>query len=151
MTTSVVSVLSHALLALLVQGVATVTDFLVRRIPNRLILSAIAFHFLIWIVMAELPPVGVAHISIVAIMTMLILIPRSRGFLYENLGMGDIKLIAYLLVFFFPFIRMEVWFLAFGAASWIAVRTRRSAIRSSLPLAPIIFAASLPSFIEALQ
>jgi len=141
--------MSHALLALLVQAIAVISDLASRRIPNRLLVGAILSHLIIWLLLQEFPPASFARLSLIVIVAVAILMPRSRTFLDDHLGMGDIKLLVYLLIFFFPFIRPQVWLMAFSAASLIVIFLTRSTVRSSLPLAPIIFIASLTSLVEA--
>ena len=65
--------------------------------------------------------------------------------------MGALKLLLYLAIFFLPFVHLNVWMSAISLVCMMILFGRPSTMKSSLPLAPIILAASLLSLVHAAQ
>jgi len=130
----------HAWLALSTLAIASVVDLRERRIPNRLLALAILIHVSYGLMTGE--NVDLEHEGIIFIsLTMVVLLFRgSREWLLERIGMGDIKLIAYLLLTLVPQIGLIAWTSSISAVSLIALLflLRARKITSSLPLAPIL-------------
>ena len=136
---------NHAWVALFVVGVAALIDFRTRRIPNRLLLLAAFIHAAIAFRWKQYPEVGINHLLIGTALFFAFLIPRIRYVFSRHIGMGDLKLLLYLSIFFIPSIHITTWLIGFSATASVVLLFRRARLHLSLPLAPIIFAASILS------
>jgi Flp pilus assembly protein protease CpaA len=138
---------AHALLALAVLAVIAWVDFRTHRIPNKILVLAPFLHLSLWWQSSwnrELAPVlGVKGFSLfLMIVIPALVIPRSSRFLQESIGMGDLKLIGYLLLFLAPYLEMATWLTWLSVVSLLTRLTLRSRT-TAIPLAPILFLGSL--------
>lgn len=136
---------SHLLLALVILIVAAFTDLKARRIPNRLLISALIAHGLLWI-LHEPPSLALLEsVIFVALFGVAAIIPRSGELLFTNIGMGDIKLVLYLLLIVSPQLDTFRWllFLALISALIFVILIFKRRLWESLPFAPVITVATL--------
>lgn len=139
--------LAIALSALLVAGWI---DFRTRRIPNKLLLVAIATHLSLWILLGRPPTISVLS-SLVYLILVIVLILWRRFFLLieRHIGMGDIKIIGYWIAFISPFVAWNRWFLSIALmATLILVNQRLTRSKEErVPFAPILLGATLLTLI----
>lgn len=143
--------LGHFLIALAFLTLFAWIDLRTRRIPNRLLLTALTSHALYWGATAHSPSdVITPAIVFVVVVTASASWDRSRKFLLSAIGMGDIKLVAYLLVFAVPYLDFGAWLFSMSIASVItailllATIHRRNGRRDgTIPLAPVLLVGTL--------
>lgn len=124
---------------------AAFTDLKARRIPNRLLISALIAHGLLWI-LHEPPSLALLEsVIFVALFGVAAIIPRSGELLFTNIGMGDIKLVLYLLLIVSPQLDTFRWllFLALISALIFVILIFKRRLWESLPFAPVITVATL--------
>lgn len=130
----------HLILGILVLILASVIDFVTRRIPNRLLVAALTLHFLIAMILQR-PHIGVRpFLFYVGIIALLFVGARSRELLIASIGMGDIKLIGYLVLFVAPHLNLTDWFFGMAVVSTLTLAFLYLSGRteSNIPFAPLI-------------
>lgn len=136
---------SHLLFALVILIVAAFTDLKARRIPNRLLISALIAHGLLWI-LHEPPSLALLEsVIFVALFGIAAFTPRLGDLLFTNIGMGDIKLVLYLLLIVSPQLEIFRWLLLLALISaliFVVLMIKRR-LWESLPFAPVITVATL--------
>ena len=148
-----------ALVVILLTTLAWV-DLRTHRIPNWILLLGISLHLLVWLVHDERPILGLKEFMMWTVaISLLLVLPQGNLFLQRALGMGDIKLIGYLLLFLSPAVQFSVWILFTTLASLLLVllipiftsirgvvdidaKSRR------VPFAPILFLSSIAALIS---
>jgi len=150
----------HIALVVIMLTTLAWVDLRTHRIPNWILLLGISLHLLVWLVHDERPILGLKEFMMWTVaISLLLVLPQGNLFLQRALGMGDIKLIGYLLLFLSPAIQFSVWILFTTLASLLLVllisiftsikggvdidaKSRR------VPFAPILFLSSIAALIS---
>ena len=111
---------------------------------------AIPVHGVIWLQSKAAPAVGISHVAPWIVIASALFFPRLRKIIAFNIGMGDLKLLLYLTIFLLPSIGGSSWLIGFSVTALVVMIIRGFHLHLSLPLAPIIFAASLWSVVQTL-
>jgi Flp pilus assembly protein protease CpaA len=150
----------HLALAIILLITLAWVDLRTHRIPNRILLLGISLHLVIWLVQDERPNLGLKEFMMWTIaISLLLLLPQGSRFLQRALGMGDIKLIGYLLLFLSPAIQFSVWILFTALVSLllillISVSTSikggvdKDAKSRRVPFAPILLLSSIAALLS---
>lgn len=138
----------HLYMALGVLFFVALIDQKTHRIPNKALGTAILCHALLWLFGARAGEFAVKPTMVLLVGTfVLLLYGRSRKTLETVIGMGDIKLILYTVLFASPYLSIPVWIIATALASLIAVAlpliARRPLKSIRVPFAPPFSLATL--------
>ncbi len=135
----------HLLLALIILALAGLIDLLTRRIPNLLLGVALVLHLMIAISL-ESPVLGWHSFALyLASCTLLFASRRLREHILGAIGMGDIKLVGYLMLFMVPHLNVVEWLLGVALVSTLTllILPLRGRLQSSIPLAPLLLLGTL--------
>jgi len=128
----------HLVVASLVLLIAAITDLRTRRIPNLLLLFAFPIH-LLFACIDGLNHRGGAIAFLVAFI--LVVVPISGPWIMRNFGMGDVKLLVYLIWSIGAGMNWIAFLLAIGLSSLLLIgvqRVLRRSLAQSLPFAPFL-------------
>lgn len=128
----------HLVLAFLTLLIASIIDIRSRRIPNLLLLSSGFVHLIFWRVDGLDFRGGVVALIVA---TALIIAPFSGPWILKNCGMGDIKLLIYMMWSMGKVINWSSFLIALGLTSLLvagAQLTMRRRINCSIPFAPVL-------------
>lgn len=139
----------HLILILVVLSISAWIDYQKHRIPNLVLGPAIGIHLALWWPFGYQPQLSIVGLAVVlSVLLPFLVIPRGLETLQGAMGMGDIKLIAYLALFFLPYVSPNLWLLSISFFALIAsirqsLLARRPGLRATrIPLAPILFLSS---------
>ena len=130
----------HLLLALITLVLAGLIDLLTRRIPNLLLGVAFLLHLVIS-VSFERPVLGWNSFALyLGSLTLLFASRRLRVHILGTIGMGDIKLTGYLILFMVPHLNLFEWLMGVASVSTLTLLLLlfRGRSRSSIPFAPLL-------------
>lgn len=140
----------HVVIVLILLLWVSIYDIRERRIPNMALISATVLHIVLELLfnaglqMADIYPLTFA----LAFLSLVLLNDRARGICVGHIGMGDIKLLLYLITFLLPFIDPLKWVAALTIVSILGMvillrgRSIRRALGVTLPLAPYLLGAT---------
>lgn len=142
----------HLLIVALLLISVSYTDLKERRIPNRFLITATMLHILLDIIGPGVERIEYLQPSIISALLILVL-ASLKWRVIRFIGMGDVKLIIYLIFFFFPWIEMNFFFIGLGVVSIaslmglflnrrLTMEAKAGPWKSSLPFAPIVMCAS---------
>jgi Flp pilus assembly protein protease CpaA len=144
----------HIPIALLVIFILSLVDIYQRRIPNKILLAAVVVHIALSLFSSSsfnnsFNNQGVM-IAIILLFIFLIFFERSSQWVFERIGMGDIKLLLYLIWIFTGVISWRIWLMALSAISllfigWMIVRRKR--LDHQIAFAPFASSATLISLL----
>lgn len=136
----------HLVIGITTLALAAWVDLLLMRIPNRLLLWGSASHLVYWLLAGEAIVQTDYFLIFMGLFAFSMMIKRMRRIVITSMGMGDVKLIAYLLLFVIPFLDLAQWLFSLACASIIglimiaaASEKRRARLRRAVPFAPFLF------------
>lgn len=128
----------HFLLASLVLLIAAIIDLRTRRIPNLLLLVAFPIHLLF----ARIDGLNHRGGAIALILALIMVVaPTSGPWIMRNFGMGDVKLLVYLIWSIGADMNWIALLLAIGLSSLLLIgvlKVLRRSLDQSLPFAPFL-------------
>lgn len=130
----------HLLLALITLVLAGLIDLLTRRIPNLLLGVALVLHLVIS-VSFERPVLGWNSFAFyLGSLTPLFASRRLRVHILGTIGMGDIKLVGYLILFMVPHLNLFEWLMGMASVATLTLLLLllRGRSQSSIPFAPLL-------------
>jgi Flp pilus assembly protein protease CpaA len=130
----------HLLLALITLVLAGLIDLLTRRIPNLLLGVALVLHLVIS-VSFERPVLGWNLFAFyLGSLTLLFASRRLRVHILGTIGMGDIKLVGYLILFMVPHLNLFEWLMGMASVATLTLLLLllRGRSQSSIPFAPLL-------------
>lgn len=136
----------HLIIGISTLALAAWVDLRTMRIPNRLLLLGSISHLVFWFLADEEIARPYFFLAFISLVSFAISIEKVRRSLVSSIGMGDLKLIAYLLLFVIPFLDPARWLISMTSVSIggliliIAISDdRRKAMQKAFPFAPILF------------
>lgn len=130
----------HLLLALITLVLAGLIDLLTRRIPNLLLGVALVLHLVIS-VSFERPVLGWNSFAFyLGSLTLPFASRRLRVHILGTIGMGDIKLVGYLILFMVPHLNLFEWLMGMASVATLTLLLLllRGRSQSSIPFAPLL-------------
>ena len=138
----------HIIVALTTLFIISIFDIHQKRIPNKILFSSIALHFILSFFYSYSFNNQVVALLILLLLILLIVFERSSQWVLAKIGMGDIKLILYLIWIFTGAISWKVWLITLSLISllfifWLGVR--KKGLDHQIAFAPLASTATLIS------
>jgi Flp pilus assembly protein protease CpaA len=107
----------HFFLALIVLLIISIIDFYQRRIPNVILLSAVALHIVLSLFFSHDFNHRASIYLIITFLLFLMFFQKQSLRTLERIGMGDLKLFLYLIWIFSAYISWSIWLITLSFIS----------------------------------